>query len=263
MHPAGVYGRLMRGCRRLVSVSLWVLVVGAVSACGSSDVRTVTVRTPARVAPARLSLDPVSETATAATRRGGTVRRSATTWRTCDANVRARRPATSCVFAENVFYGFWRAAGGRAFKAYSPVTGRHYAVSCTSGRRGVICRAGNGAAARFPRAAVAAYTASAARQYCVTHHVSPGGRCGVSTSVPSGRGASDSPAVGADLAGSADSATPSADEDDYSNHDGNYNGAPTTEDFGSGKGSVGVCADGTYSDSIGRSGACSHHGGVG
>jgi len=39
--------------------------------------------------------------------------------------------------------------------------------------------------------------------------------------------------------------------------------APTTEDFGSGSGSVGRCADGTLSDSIGRPGACSHHGGVG
>jgi hypothetical protein len=38
--------------------------------------------------------------------------------------------------------------------------------------------------------------------------------------------------------------------------------SPTTEDFGSGSGSVGQCADGTYSDSIGRPGACSHHGGV-
>jgi hypothetical protein len=40
-------------------------------------------------------------------------------------------------------------------------------------------------------------------------------------------------------------------------------GAPTTEGFGSGSGSVGTCADGTLSDSIGRPGACSHHGGVG
>lgn len=39
--------------------------------------------------------------------------------------------------------------------------------------------------------------------------------------------------------------------------------APTTEDFGSGSGTVGLCADGTLSDSIGRPGACSHHGGVG
>jgi hypothetical protein len=38
---------------------------------------------------------------------------------------------------------------------------------------------------------------------------------------------------------------------------------PTTRDFGSGSGSIGTCADGTLSDSIGRPGACSHHGGVG
>jgi hypothetical protein len=38
--------------------------------------------------------------------------------------------------------------------------------------------------------------------------------------------------------------------------------AGTTEDFGNGSGSVGLCNDGTTSDSIGRPGACSHHGGV-
>jgi hypothetical protein len=41
-----------------------------------------------------------------------------------------------------------------------------------------------------------------------------------------------------------------------------YADPPTTEDFGSGSGSVGLCSDGTLSDSIGRQGACSHHGGV-
>lgn len=45
--------------------------------------------------------------------------------------------------------------------------------------------------------------------------------------------------------------------DDYSTPD-----SPTTEDFGEGTGSVGPCEDGTLSDSIGRPGACSHHGGV-
>jgi hypothetical protein len=41
-----------------------------------------------------------------------------------------------------------------------------------------------------------------------------------------------------------------------------YGGSPTTEDFGNGRGSIGFCNDGTLSDSIGRQGACSHHGGV-
>lgn len=50
--------------------------------------------------------------------------------------------------------------------------------------------------------------------------------------------------------------------DDYNDHDGTYNGHPTTRNFGDGAGSVGLCADGTESDSVGRQGACSHHGGV-
>lgn len=37
---------------------------------------------------------------------------------------------------------------------------------------------------------------------------------------------------------------------------------PTTDDFGDGSGHIGLCRDGTLSDSIGRQGACSHHGGV-
>ena len=52
------------------------------------------------------------------------------------------------------------------------------------------------------------------------------------------------------------------DEDpDYGYPDDAY-GPPTTEDFGGGEGSVGLCEDGTLSDSIGRQGACSDHGGV-
>ena len=38
---------------------------------------------------------------------------------------------------------------------------------------------------------------------------------------------------------------------------------PTTQNFGQGTGRIGTCRDGTTSDSIGRSGACSYHGGVG
>ncbi len=52
-------------------------------------------------------------------------------------------------------------------------------------------------------------------------------------------------------------------DSDYTDRNGTYNGTPTTRDFGSGRGSVGRCSDGTLSDSIGRPGACSHHGGVG
>lgn len=50
---------------------------------------------------------------------------------------------------------------------------------------------------------------------------------------------------------------------DYPDLTGDYGlDTPTTEDFGSGNGSVGYCSDGTLTDSIGQPGACSHHGGV-
>ena len=63
----------------------------------------------------------------------------------------------------------------------------------------------------------------------------------------------DGDGIGCELS-SGSGGEPSADD---------TSSAPTTEDFGSGSGSVGRCADGTLSDSIGRPGACSHHGGVG
>jgi hypothetical protein len=49
---------------------------------------------------------------------------------------------------------------------------------------------------------------------------------------------------------------------DYDDYDPDYGSDGTTEDFGRGQGRIGLCEDGTLSDSIGRQGACSHHGGV-
>ena len=51
-------------------------------------------------------------------------------------------------------------------------------------------------------------------------------------------------------------------EPDYQGNPDYEYGPPTTEDFGNGQGSIGLCEDGRLSDSIGRQGACSHHGGV-
>ena len=61
-----------------------------------------------------------------------------------------------------------------------------------------------------------------------------------------------------------DASQPSSDSTDRQSYDAEtYDlSAPTTEDFGSGRGSVGYCADGTLSDSVGIQGACSGHGGV-
>jgi hypothetical protein len=186
-------------------------------------------------------------------------------WKNCDTNIKARTGTTSCPFAENVFYGFWRALeqGDDSFRAYSPVTHRRYAMTCAAGLT-VTCRAGDGGAVRFSRTSVEVYTDKQAEAFCRSRTVTPTeDSCGA----PAGSGPSDQTYSSPDSAspsGTADSydSTPPVDESDYSDHDGTYNSAPTTEDFGNGQGSVGQCADGTYSDSVGRPGACSHHGGV-
>jgi hypothetical protein len=92
----------------------------------------------------------------------------------CDANIVVRRGTTSCAFGENVFYGFWRAQdqGDDGFSAYSPVTKRTYAMSCTSGTT-VVCRAGDGGEVRFPLAAIRAYTAEDAARYAAAHDTGP------------------------------------------------------------------------------------------
>jgi hypothetical protein len=97
-------------------------------------------------------------------------------YKNCDGNIRARIGTTSCAFAQNVFYGFWEAtrAGDDAFRAYSPVTGREYAMSCSAAAM-VVCRAGDGGEVRFPQAAVDAYTADAAAAYRCAHQVDAAG----------------------------------------------------------------------------------------
>ena len=60
-----------------------------------------------------------------------------------------------------------------------------------------------------------------------------------------------------------DSALPPLNLPDDPGSDPDLGYPPTTEDFDSGTGSIGICADGTLSHSIGHQGACSYHGGVG
>jgi hypothetical protein len=94
--------------------------------------------------------------------------------RSCDANIAIKRATTSCAFAENVFYGYWKAQdqGDDALTAYSAVTEQSYPMSCTSGTN-VVCRAGDGAEVRFPSAAIRAYTAENAAHYAATHDTGP------------------------------------------------------------------------------------------
>jgi hypothetical protein len=146
--------------RRLAVFAPVAAGVLALSACGSVEsTRTVTVTTVARTLPAPTSHGSEPD-----------ARTEKPVMTACDANVRAMARTTSCAFAENVFYAFWKAwrSGHDSVAAFSPATQRSYAIRCTAGGT-VICRGGDGAEVRFPMSAVRVYTATAARRYARTH----------------------------------------------------------------------------------------------
>jgi hypothetical protein len=183
----------------------------ALSGCGE---RTTTVVV-TRAAP------PATATTATATGRAPT-HHAQRTMKSCDANIRAKVGTTSCAFAENVFYEFWKAldAGDDAVIAYSPVTGRRYSLACTTGTT-VVCTAGDGAEVRFPMSAVDAYDSSQAEAF----------RCGHQTTADdsrSGCGDDDEAATGASTR--AATATPEQDDSGSEDCDPNYLGACVPND---------------------------------
>lgn len=166
-------GALVRPCALLATGAVLALAAGGCG--GETVVDTVTV-----TAPASTSASDASATTPTSTR-------SASRWKSCDANIKARRGTTTCGFAENVFYGFWNAeqAGDDSFSAYSPATKKSYAMTCNAGAS-IVCRAGDGGAVRFSRAAVDSYTSANARAYRCNHDVDGDGVGATCTSVSNG-----------------------------------------------------------------------------
>jgi hypothetical protein len=148
----------------------------------------------------------------------------------CDPNISVKSATTSCGFAENVFYEYWTSDGSDAIEAYSPATGRSFAATCATTAATIVCRTARDAVVRFSTAALGAYDESQADRYAATHDLGP------DAGTPS-----------------AQDATPADDGPTPDNEIPNYP---------NGTGSVVQCADGMYSHSGGRPGACSHHGGV-
>ena len=107
-----------------------------------------------------------------------------------------------------------------------------------------MCTAGDGAEVRFARRAVDAYDLAQAKRYVATHDV------GDNVFPWSGDDDTDDDGAGSEAMSLA---TPSHSE------------APSGENipnYDNGRGYRVLCADGTYSQSGGIQGACSHHGGV-
>jgi uncharacterized protein DUF3761 len=194
--------------------------------------------------------------------------------------IQVKAATTTCPFAQNAFCECWlRDAHGHSgrLRAYSPAAGQWMRLSCAGGDT-ITCRTHDRGLVRFPASAVAAYTVTQASRYAASAGRIVSAEPGQSTFDTDSSSSSSDPSPD-DAASDPSFSDPSLDDptlddttpnyappvnsDDYSDHDGSYNGHPTTEEFGDGAGSVGLCADGTYSDSVGRQGACSHHGGVG
>jgi hypothetical protein len=144
----------------------------------------------------------------------------------CGGYVTAAAATTSCEFANNVFYAFYEAQPNREFSAYSPATGEVYDISC-AGQSLVTCTGGQGAKVRFPMSAVELYTERDAVAYASSHDV-----------------------------GAADTVAPATADT------GSFCSTHTCIDnFDNGTGYIVQCADGEWSQSGGRPGACSYHGG--
>jgi hypothetical protein len=105
---------------------------------------------------------------------GAIAPRPKTTLVACDANVRIKAATTTCAFAENVFYEYWRwleYSEVTDIRAFSPALGRFLAIDCDHSDA-VKCRTDAGALVRFPETAVAAYTIASAARYARGHKVS-------------------------------------------------------------------------------------------
>jgi hypothetical protein len=149
------------------------------------------------------------------------------------------------VFAERVFFNYWRSGESSAIRASSAATGATYNVTChvRSGR--VTCTTVHGAVIRFSAAAVKRYSTAQANTYAHAHHLSRGSPTSPGATAPDPRRAPVSPPP-----------PPPAQGDDFcSTHD-------CIPNYDNGNRSTDQCADGTYSQSGGIQGACSHHGGV-
>jgi hypothetical protein len=154
---------------RLLSASAILCLVTAVAGCATAQpTETVTVTTSA--SPAEQAA-PVSATPRAHKRKH---HMAAATYVACDANITAKAGTTSCPFAQNVFYEFWRAVqnGDDAIRAYSPVTQRSYEMDCSAGAT-VVCRGGDGSDVRFGMSAVEAYDSAQAERYLCSAELGP------------------------------------------------------------------------------------------
>lgn len=91
----------------------------------------------------------------------------------CDGNVKAKSPQTSCPFAENVFWAYWSYEKTRRLKVWSPTVQETFTVRCRQYSSTVRCTTPEHAVVRIRAAAIDAYTQSDADRYATGHDLGP------------------------------------------------------------------------------------------
>lgn len=227
--------------KRLPGAAAALLTIALVG-CGSTTVKTVTEReTVAAAAATTTERHSVATTAERPARSAASSRPVGAraesghptvsgAWAACDSNIEAARPRTSCGFAQNTFYEYWTASGATSLRVYSPAAARWFTTDCSSSGFRITCHTADGGRVRFPSAAVDSYSSEQAARYAASHD------------------------VGSSTTDGSSASTPAPDPDESGDEIPNYD---------NGTGYRVQCADGMYSQSGGRPGACSGHGGVG
>jgi hypothetical protein len=161
---------------RVVLAILALATSMALGACGGAQ-QTKTVTVAATTPAANTGTETATSDGKQGTESGNdgtTAPRPKTSLSACDANVSIKAATTTCAFAENVFYEYWRSleyGEVTEIEAFSPALGRFLAIDCDHGDA-VSCRTHAGALVRFPQTAVEAYTIENAAKYSRSHKVS-------------------------------------------------------------------------------------------
>jgi hypothetical protein len=154
--------------RSLARIGATIALPLAVLSCGGGQPAATRTATGTQVAPHRSSARPIapSSAATAPTTRPAK-------YRDCGAGITAKKRTTTCPFARNAFYGYWREPRAPVIPVYSTADNGLWEVTCRAGGGQIICTALDGSVVKFSAAAVARYTSTQARAYAARHDLGP------------------------------------------------------------------------------------------
>lgn len=99
---------------------------------------------------------------------------SASRFLNCDENIRAKEGTTTCPFALNTFFEYWRNGYPTTQSVWSPAAQQYFSMRCDSDSLMVTCKSQSGAQVKFPVSAVDEYTLELAEAYRESAELGPG-----------------------------------------------------------------------------------------